>query len=86
MCQWQTSLGSSIHSCGGGLNITVDSRGAALGPILRYVNQTIEAWMMRKFKRFMGRKAKAGRVLERLSRERPGLFAHWKIGIRGSFA
>jgi hypothetical protein len=26
MCQWQTSLGSSIHSCGGGLNITVDSR------------------------------------------------------------
>jgi hypothetical protein len=24
---------------------------AALGPILRYVNQTIEAWMMRKFKR-----------------------------------
>ncbi|WP_461196081.1 group II intron maturase-specific domain-containing protein [Bradyrhizobium sp. UFLA06-06] len=26
---------------------------AALGPILRYVNQTIEAWMMRKFKRFI---------------------------------
>jgi|SRR5581483_166311 len=55
---------------------------AALGPILRYVNQTIEAWMMRKFKRFMSPKAKAGRVLEQLSRERPGLFAHWKIGIR----
>lgn len=42
--------------------------------------------MMRKFKRFMGRKAKAGHVLERLSRERPGFLAHWKIGIRGSFA
>lgn len=41
--------------------------------------------MMRKFKRFMG-KAKTGRVLERLSCERPGLFAQWKIGIRGSFA
>jgi RNA-directed DNA polymerase len=27
------------------------SRGA-LGPILRYVNQTIFAWMQRKFKRF----------------------------------
>ena len=59
---------------------------AALGPILRYVNQTTEAWMMRKFKRFMGRKAKAGRVLERLSRERPDLFSHWKIGMRGSCA
>jgi RNA-directed DNA polymerase len=59
---------------------------SALGPILRYVNQTIEAWMMRKFKRFRGRKTKAGLVLERLSRERPGLFTHWKIGIRGSFS
>ncbi|WP_256469769.1 MULTISPECIES: group II intron maturase-specific domain-containing protein [unclassified Bradyrhizobium] len=58
----------------------------ASGSILRYVNQTIEAWMVRKFKRFMGRKAKTGRVLERLSRERPGLFAQWKIGMRGSFA
>ncbi|MCK1740209.1 hypothetical protein IVA80_04860 [Bradyrhizobium sp. 139] len=26
----------------------------ASGSILRYVNQTIEAWMVRKFKRFMG--------------------------------
>lgn len=42
--------------------------------------------MMRRSERFMGRKAKTGRVLERLSRERPGLFAQWKIGIRGSFA
>lgn len=40
--------------------------------------------MMRKLKRLMGGKAKAGPVLERLSRERPGSFAHWKIGIRGS--
>jgi RNA-directed DNA polymerase len=59
---------------------------AALGPILRYVNQTILAWMMRKFKRFRGRKIKTGYALERLSRERPGLLAHWKIGMCGSFA
>ncbi|MFM9849689.1 MAG: Na+/H+ antiporter NhaA [Hyphomicrobiaceae bacterium] len=31
---------------------------AAVGPILRYVNQTVMAWMARKFKRFIGRKAK----------------------------
>jgi len=59
---------------------------SALGPILRYVNQTIEAWMMRKFKRFRGRKTKTGLVLERLSRERPGLFAHWKTGMSGAFS
>jgi len=58
----------------------------ALGPILRYVNQTVLAWLMRKFKRFMRLKTKAGRFLERLSRECPGLFIHWKIGMRGSFS
>jgi len=59
---------------------------SALGPILRYVNLTIQAWMMRKFKRFKGRKTKAGLFLGRLSRENPGLFAHWKVGMSGSFA
>jgi hypothetical protein len=59
---------------------------SALGPILRYVNRTIQAWMMRKFKRFKGRKTKTGRFLERLSRESPGLFAHWKVGMTGVFA
>jgi hypothetical protein len=39
------------------------------------------AWMVRKFKRFMGRKTKAGYALERLTRTRSDLFAHWKIGI-----
>ena len=56
---------------------------AALGPILRYVNQTVEAWMIGS-SNAVGRKAKAGRVLERLS----GIPANsrWKIGIRGSCA
>jgi RNA-directed DNA polymerase len=61
------------------------SRGA-LGPILRYVNQTIFAWMQRKFKRFKGRKTKAGYALVRLMRGRPDLFAHWKVGLIGSLA
>jgi RNA-directed DNA polymerase len=52
---------------------------------LRYVNQTLMAWMVRKLKRFMGRKTKAGYALERLVRRRPDLYAHWKIGMCGSF-
>jgi RNA-directed DNA polymerase len=59
---------------------------SALGPILRYVNLTIRAWMMRKFKRFKGHRTKTGLVLERLARDRPGLFAHWKLGMTDSFA
>jgi RNA-directed DNA polymerase len=43
------------------------------------------AWMVRKLKRFMGRKTKAGYALERLVRRRPDLYAHWKIGMCGSF-
>jgi group II intron reverse transcriptase/maturase len=57
----------------------------ALGPILRYVNQTVIAWMVRKFKRFKGRTTKAGYALVRLVRKRPDLFAHWKVGLAGSF-
>jgi RNA-directed DNA polymerase len=59
---------------------------SALAPILNYVNTTLRDWMRRKFKRYMGRKAKAGHFLERLARDRPDLFIHWKLGMRGSFA
>ncbi|MDB5397111.1 MAG: Retron-type reverse transcriptase [Rhodospirillales bacterium] len=59
---------------------------AALGPILQYVNQTLKAWLMRKFKRFKGHKTKAGLLLERLAREGPGLFEHWRLGMIGTFA
>ncbi|CAN7677217.1 group II intron reverse transcriptase/maturase [Pararhizobium sp. LjRoot238] len=59
---------------------------SALGPFLRYVNQTLQAWMMRKFKRFKGRKTKAGTFLIRLKRECPNLFVHWKLGRTGTLA
>ena len=59
---------------------------SALEPILSYVNTTLRAWMMRKFKRYTGRKTKAGHFLERLARGCPDLFIHWKLGMSGSFA
>ena len=59
---------------------------SALEPILSYVNTTLRAWIMRKFKRYTGRKTKAGHFLERLARECPDLFIHWKLGMSGSFA
>lgn len=59
---------------------------SALYPVLRYVNQTLVAWAMRKFKRFKDHKIRASQFLQRLSKERPDLFAHWKIGMIGTFA
>jgi Group II intron, maturase-specific domain len=59
---------------------------SALYPLLRYVNHTLVAWAMRKFKRFKGHKILAGRFFERLAKERSDLFVHWRTGMVGVFA
>ena len=59
---------------------------SALYPLLRYVNQTLVAWAMRKFKRFKDHKIRASRFLQRLAAERSELFVHWQLGMTGTFA
>jgi group II intron reverse transcriptase/maturase len=59
---------------------------SALYPLLRYVNQTLVAWAMRKFKRFKDHKTLASRFFERLAKERSDLFVHWQKGMVGVFA
>jgi len=59
---------------------------SALSPMLRYVNQTLVRWAMRKFKRFKAHKIRASRFLQKLVRERTSLFVHWRIGMTGTFA
>jgi RNA-directed DNA polymerase len=58
---------------------------SALYPLIRFVNLTLLAWVMRKFKRFRAHKVRAGRFLERLARENAGLFVHWRLGMTGVF-
>src|SRR5258706_386377 len=43
---------------------------SALYPLLRYVNQTLLAWAMRKFKRFKDHKIRTSRFLQRLAADR----------------
>jgi RNA-directed DNA polymerase len=59
---------------------------SALYPVLRYVNQTLLAWVMRKFKRFRYHKIQASQLLQRLVQEHVNLFVHWQIGMTGVFA
>ena len=59
---------------------------SALYPLLRYVNQTLVAWAMRKFKRFKRHKVQASEFLLRLATECADLFVHWQIGMTGVFA
>ena len=58
---------------------------SALYPLLRYVNHTLVAWAMRKFKRFKGRKTLAGRFLERLAKAQR-ISSYMANGMVGSFA
>ena len=59
---------------------------SALSPMLRYVNQTLVRWAMRKFKRFRAHKIRASGFLQKLVREKMSLFVHWRIGMTGTFA
>jgi RNA-directed DNA polymerase len=59
---------------------------SALAPLLRYVNQTLLAWAMRKFKRFKAHKIRASQFLQQLADTRPDLFVHWRRGMVGTFA
>jgi RNA-directed DNA polymerase len=59
---------------------------SALSPMLRYVNQTLVRWAMRKFKRFKAHKIRASRFLQKLVRDKVSLFVHWRIGMTGTFA
>jgi len=58
---------------------------SALSSLLRYVNLTLLAWAMRKFKRFKAHQVRAGRFLQQLAVDRPDLFVHWQLGMRGVF-
>jgi group II intron reverse transcriptase/maturase len=59
---------------------------SALAPLLRYVNQTLVAWATRKFKHFRAHKVRASHFLQRLSKQSAALFAHWQLGMTGTFA
>jgi RNA-directed DNA polymerase len=59
---------------------------SALGPLLRYVDETLMAWVRRKFKRFGRGKTRAGRYIERLAKDPAPIFVHWQIGRSGAFA
>ena len=59
---------------------------SALSPMLRYVNQTVLGWAMRKFKRFKAHKTRASHFLQKLARHKASLFVHWRIGMTGTFA
>jgi RNA-directed DNA polymerase len=45
------------------------------------INRRLVRWAMKKYKRYRGHQRKATQWLRRVARERPELFAHWRLGI-----
>jgi RNA-directed DNA polymerase len=59
---------------------------SALYPLARYLNQTLAAWLKRKYKRFHRRLGRARDFLAKIARENRKLFVHWQLGDGGSLA
>lgn len=59
---------------------------SALYPMSRHFNKTLIAWAIRKYRPFHKRKTKAAKFMEKVMKENPRLFAHWRKGMKGAFA
>jgi RNA-directed DNA polymerase len=51
-------------------------------PVFRHLNETLVRWAMRKYKRLRRHKTRAYRFIAEVARRQPGLFAHWRFGVR----
>jgi len=59
---------------------------SALYGMCRHINKTLVRWARRKFKPLRHRKTRAMLFLEKIADQWPDLFAHWKAGMKGTFA
>lgn len=70
----------------GWLNYYGKFRPSALDGVWRHFNMTLVAWAMKKYKHLRGRKTKTVKLFDRIVKEQPKLFAHWRVGKVGGFA
>jgi RNA-directed DNA polymerase len=53
-----------------------------LYPLLRRINEHLVRWACRKYKRLRRRERRAKELLARAAQRYPGLFAHWRFGLK----
>lgn len=59
---------------------------SAMYPLWRHFNMTLASWVRMKYKTFWKKKTRAAIFVEKIARQRPELFVHWRNGMRGAFA
>jgi RNA-directed DNA polymerase len=52
---------------------------SALYPILKQLNHALQRWAYRKYKKLHGRKRKALDLLQRIAKQMPRMFVHWRF-------
>ncbi|MGI8507173.1 MAG: group II intron maturase-specific domain-containing protein, partial [Solirubrobacteraceae bacterium] len=53
-----------------------------LYPVFRHFNEILVRWACGKHKRLRRHKGRARRFIADVARRQPGLFAHWRFGVR----
>ena len=53
-----------------------------LYPLLRRINDHLVRWACRKYKRLRRREKRARELLAGVARRFPGMFAHWRFGLK----
>ena len=51
-------------------------------PTLRHINRKLCLWAMRKYKKLKRHRRRAEHRLGEIAKQSPGLFPHWKLGVR----
>ncbi len=59
---------------------------SAMYAIVRHVNKALARWAMRKYKAIRRGKSCASAFLAQCMKDSPGLFVHWREGMKGAFA
>ena len=59
---------------------------SALYAMCRHINKALVRWARRKYKSLRRHKIKAAQFLERIVKQSPFMFAHWRAGMIGAFA
>ncbi|EPF4173147.1 hypothetical protein ACSSEE_003711 [Escherichia albertii] len=70
----------------GGAELLREIPKSVMKKVCRYINLTLIAWARKKYKTLRYKKTKACQLMERLSKEKQELFAHWKAGPGSAFA
>jgi RNA-directed DNA polymerase len=52
---------------------------SALYPVFKHINSALHRWAIRKYKKLSGRKRKALHLLQRIAKQTPYLFIHWRF-------